>query len=114
MLRRLVNLPRRNGLVLLWRQCKLKYCPPRLICTGPQPAAVRLDDRPADRQTHAQAGRLGGVKGLENAVRTYGVQARARVSNGNEDVARGVHLRTDQQFALLLSKITHRLGCIHD
>src|SRR5207248_5553273 len=86
--RRFVNLLRRNGLVLLRRQCKLKYCPPWLICTGPQPATVRLDDRPADRQTHAQAGRLGGIESLENAVRTCGVQAWARVSNGNEDLAR--------------------------
>src|SRR6185369_1617443 len=46
--RRFVNLLRRNGLDLLRRQCKLKYCPPWLICTGPQPATVRLDDRPAD------------------------------------------------------------------
>ena len=77
--RRFVNLLRRNGLGLLRRQCKLKYCPPRLICTGPQPATVRLDDRPADRQTHPQTGGLGGVEGLENAVRTCGVEARARV-----------------------------------
>src|SRR5207253_8229548 len=107
---RLVSLLHWNGLVPLWRQCRLKYCPPRLICTGPQLAAVRLDDRPADRQTHAQSGGLGGVEGLENAVRTCEVQARARVPNGNEHAARSFRLRTDQQFARLRSEIAHRLG----
>jgi hypothetical protein len=47
------------------RQTKSKRCARAIICLGPQPAAMRLDDRAADRQAQAQAMRFGRVEGLE-------------------------------------------------
>src|SRR5262247_2984434 len=45
----------------------------------PDPAAVRLDDRPADRQSHAEPGRLGGDERLENPLALRLLETRSAV-----------------------------------
>src|SRR5262245_40657840 len=49
-------------------------------------AAVRLDDAPADREAHAEAGRLGGEKRLEDAVAHCRVQSDAGVGHRDFDL----------------------------
>ena len=46
----------------------------------PEPAAVGLNDRAADRQSHAHALRLGRIKGLEETLKTLRIQSRTRIS----------------------------------
>src|SRR5216684_5525019 len=50
------------------RQREIKRCAPSYISARPQTAAMRLDDRPTDREPHAGALRLRGEERLENAV----------------------------------------------
>ena len=45
-----------------------KRAPPSGRLVGPDPPAMGLDDRAADRQAHAHAVRLGGEEGIEQAV----------------------------------------------
>src|SRR2546427_13198048 len=51
--------------------------------SGPYLSPVRFDDRTADRESHAHAAGLGGVEGVEQAVHTLRVQARARILHGD-------------------------------
>src|SRR5258705_4796103 len=50
------------------RQCQMKGRAVVGVCGGPEAPAVPLDDRPADRQTHAEPARLRGVERVEEAV----------------------------------------------
>ena len=49
---------------------------------------VRLDDRPADRETHPHAARLGGEQRIEDPVGMIAVDPRARVGHRHDDVVR--------------------------
>ena len=42
----------------------------------PQPAAMRVDDGPADRQAHPHSAAFRRVEGLEHALETFRVNAR--------------------------------------
>src|SRR5207247_3125191 len=53
-------------------QTKVEDRAMRRIPRRPQPAAVRFDDRTADRQPHAHAARLGGEKRIEQPVDVAG------------------------------------------
>ena len=74
-----------------------------LIRRGPQPAAVRFDDRAADRQPHAHAGRLGREEGIEQPVQVVRVDANAGVVDGQSDVLTVVRLRADRSLTLIQS-----------
>src|SRR2546426_3967272 len=76
--------------------------------SGPYLAPVRFDDRTADRESHAHAAGLGGVEGVEQAVHTLRVQARARILHGDEHPARGVWPGADAQLARSLTDAAHR------
>ena len=52
----------------LARQCQLKDRTPSGVAVRPQAAAMRLDDPPTDRQSHAGALRFGGEECVENAL----------------------------------------------
>ena len=52
---------------------------------GPYPAAVRLNNRPADRQPHSHAIRLGGDERIEDLRDVAALQSRAVVGDGNLD-----------------------------
>jgi hypothetical protein len=66
--------PRESSLGVLYvipdrgRQGELKSCTPPGGAGGPQAAAMRLNDRPADAKPHAGAVRLGGKKRIEDLV----------------------------------------------
>src|SRR5262244_4020743 len=45
----------------------------------PEPAAVGLNDRAADRQSHAHVLRLGRIKGLEETLKALRIQSRPRI-----------------------------------
>ena len=55
-----------------WRQGELKGCTLAEIARGPNPSAVSLDDRMADRKSHAHPVGLGGVERVEHAVHSLG------------------------------------------
>src|SRR5262249_45067327 len=44
---------RLRAAVLVYRQCEKERGPPGLVCPGPEPFAVRLDDRAADGKPRA-------------------------------------------------------------
>ena len=67
------------------RQSELKYGAVRLVRPRPQPAAMGIDDRPADRQPHADAGGFCGVECLENALQMRRIDPRPGIANGHED-----------------------------
>src|ERR1700729_2770804 len=52
-------------------------------------AALRLDNRAADRQAHAHAAALGGYERLKNAVSHVGVDAGSAVGDGEFDQVGG-------------------------
>jgi DNA-binding NtrC family response regulator len=65
-----------NSRVLLGRgQGELKYGPPRLIGTHPQPASMTIDDGLANRKPHPNSAGLGGVEGFENSLKVYRINA---------------------------------------
>ena len=52
-----------------------------------QPAAMRLDDGPADCQAEARSLFLGSTEWLKDTLRNCGIDARAGVDHGDLDVA---------------------------
>ena len=56
-------------------QGELKYGPPRLIGTYPQPTPMMVDYGLTDRQTHPDAAGFGGVKGFEDSIEISRVNA---------------------------------------
>src|SRR6266576_5180955 len=81
-LSRLVNrLKRTHEYVLCAGQRELKYGAARFIRLCPQPAAMGVDDGPADRQPHPRSAGLGGVESLENALEMRRIDARPRIAH---------------------------------
>src|SRR5258705_3173886 len=63
------------------RQGELKAGAAGQVRTRPQSAAVRFDDRTADRQAHPQTARLRRVEGLEYALKSRRREAWTRISH---------------------------------
>src|SRR6266849_3471817 len=63
------------------RQGELKAGAAGQVRARPQSAAVRFDDRTADRQAHPQAARLRRVEGLENVLESLRREAWTRISH---------------------------------
>src|SRR5262249_11398749 len=80
----------------------------RRIRGGPEPAAVRFDDRAADRQSHAHAAGLRGEEGLEYSVHTVRVDPGAAVLHRYEHLI-GFALRSDQQLPRPVGDGCHRV-----
>src|SRR5260370_25867749 len=68
------------------RQSEPKGCAARAIGRRPQSAAMRLDNGPADRQSHARALRLGGKECIKDLVRLVCGQPRARIAHGDQQL----------------------------
>src|ERR1700733_1140864 len=64
-------------------QCETESCAARGIVRGPQAAAMRLDDRPADAQPHARAVSLGGKERTKNLVRLLMWKPLASIADRN-------------------------------
>src|ERR1700736_2802797 len=84
---------------------------------GPQAAAVSLDDRPADRQPHAEPARLRGVERVEEPVGLEPAEADAAVLH-RDDRARAIvdelAGRPDVEAAPLDRDLSHRLGRVDE
>ena len=78
--------------------CELKERPTRLAAARPQPSAVGLDDRPADRQSHTHAFGLGRVEGIKQAFQTLGAQPWAGVLHADAHAGLFDCLCTDPQL----------------
>ena len=76
----------------LERQGELKDGPLGYVGRRPHASAMRLDDRTADRQSHAHTIRLGRVECVEEPVHALRLQARAGILYGDEDAGRTVLL----------------------
>ena len=63
------------------RQGELKAGAAGQVRARPQSAAVRFDDRPADRQAHPQTARFRRVEGLENVLESLRRDAWTRISH---------------------------------
>src|ERR1019366_1761679 len=50
-------------------------CPRPLVRDGPQPPAMVLDDRPADREAHPHSTTLRGVERVEESADARGVES---------------------------------------
>ena len=80
-------------------QGELKYRASKLIRIRPQPAPVRINDGPADRQPHFHSAGLRGVECLENALDTFRIDARPRIAHRHEDAICPALLSADQQLS---------------
>src|SRR5690242_286103 len=63
------------------RQRELEHCAAWLVGARPQAPLVRVDDRPADCQAHAQALGLGGVVGIKNTLEHLGGESWSGISH---------------------------------
>ena len=68
-------------------QGEMEHSPTWLVRYGPEPAAVRLDDRAADRQSHSDTLRLGGEKGSKQLRRLLRVDSRPGIGDGHQKLA---------------------------
>src|ERR1700751_4523912 len=66
-------------------QGALKHGAGRFILLGPQPAAMGVDDRPANRQPHSHAAGLRGVKCIEHALEMRPIEARPGIAHCHKD-----------------------------
>src|SRR5262245_65338061 len=80
---------------LVARQGELKGRAVVAVRYRPEPPAMRLDDRAADRQPHAHPVMLSRVKGLEEPLPTLRVQPNTAVLHGHQYRARVVELGAD-------------------
>ena len=78
---------KRSRAFLHGRQDELKYRAARIIRLRPQPAAVAVDDRPADRQPHSDSTGLCGVERLEDSFDLLRINARPRIPHLDEHAA---------------------------
>src|SRR6266436_7473969 len=83
-------------------QRELKNRAPSRAGARPQPAAMRFDDPPTDRQSHAGALRLRGEEGLENTLAIV-MQPGAGISYRNQQLTVVAPFRGDSQFTTRVS-----------
>ena len=81
------------------RDRELKSRAVGMVRPSPQPAAVRFDDRAADRQPHAHAVGFGGEEGVEQLIRILCGNAGAAIRHAHEHLLCPVLTGVDHQFA---------------
>src|SRR5262249_2007936 len=82
-------------------QSELKHGAAGFVRLRPQFAPMRMDDGPADRQTHACSTGLCGVEGLEHSIEMLLINTRPGIAHCYQD-ARFILLCADQQLSLPL------------
>ena len=75
---------------------------------------MRLDDRTADRQSHAHAIRLGRVECVEESVQALRLQSRAPILHGDAHAVCSICLGADQQLPRPLVRSAHRFDGVED
>src|SRR4051794_24545175 len=78
----------------------------RFVLLRPELAAMSEDDRSADGQPHACSTRLRGVEGIKDPVQMLRIDARARITHGDDD-PHAILLCADQQLSRSLLHRTH-------
>src|ERR1700682_1154399 len=73
--------------VCVHRQRELKHGAVGHGCRGPQPAAMGLHDRAADRKSHTHAAGFGGEEGVEQPVHILGGDPDAAIRHTDERLA---------------------------
>src|SRR6202040_2491533 len=92
-------------------QSELKGCASPGVGGGPQSAAMRLDNGPADRQSHADALSLGGKECIKDLVRLPYGQPPPRIADGDQQPTILGLLRLDYKFASR-AQVLHRFDAI--
>src|SRR4029077_14530317 len=87
--------------------CELKRRAPVVIRCRPDPPAVCLDNRAADRQSHAHALRFGGIERGEDLIETLRIQPRAGISYCDPHALRFVFRRADLQHSGAVVSAAH-------
>src|SRR6266404_9067249 len=83
----------------------------RRVVGSPQTAAMRLNDGPADGESHTRAVRLGGKERLENLVPLLRGQTHSAISDGHQNLLVFRSLRFDSELARPMH-ILHRIHAI--
>src|SRR5271156_5408198 len=79
-------------------QREMKGCAAAGVRGDPQAAAVRLDDRPADRESHAGALWFRGKEWVEDLLRLFWLESRAGIANRDQELTLLILLRLDGKF----------------
>src|SRR5881628_423024 len=88
--------------------------PPAIVGRRPDPPAVGLDDRAADRESHAEALRLGRIEGVEQMVDALRVQSRPRVARGDEHALRSIQTRANHELSWGVTGAAHSFDRVDD
>src|ERR1700752_5531546 len=94
-------------------QCELKRAARPGIARGPYAAVMLLDDRPADRQSDAQAVRLRREEGVEQPVDIFWLDTDAGILDRNKHLIGPVLARSNQKFATAVGHGSHGLDAVH-
>ena len=89
------------------RQGELKSRSPLRIGSGPQGAAVRLDDGPADRQSHAGTLGSGGKKCVKDLVLTLRRQSDTVIADRDQQLILRIPLRPYGKFPCDIERKVH-------
>jgi hypothetical protein len=65
-------------MLLTSQKCKLKGYAGTVVRCGPEAAPVTFHNRPTDRQTQAQAPRLGGMERIKDSFGAYRIKPDAK------------------------------------
>src|SRR6516165_9105572 len=92
---------------------KLESSAPWQIRFRPDAATMGVDDRAADRQTHAHTAVLGREKWLEHSVHNWCVEADARVRDSYQHTGACVCPRSYRKHSWLI-QLSHCFNAVHD
>jgi len=103
----------RRGLPLP-RQGELKDGTPGYVCRGPHTAAMRLDDRPADRQPHAHAIGFRRKKSVEDSVDVLRIDPCSCVSHRDQQIVRIIDFSLNPHGPRTIRYSIHCINSIHE
>ena len=70
------------------RQCELKRRAGTVVIGGPQPPAMSINDRTANRESHAHTTGLSGKERSEQPIYIFWINSAARILNSNQHLVR--------------------------
>ena len=88
-------------------QRKLECCALAIILGGPQPPTVGLDNRAADRQSHAHSFRFCRKESGEEMIETVRIEPRARISHGDQQILLVIFFGADHQLSRPIARPAH-------